>query len=90
MDGVEVMSKDIKYTDKDLLSILDSNLHLINLSIASLEKRLDFLRSEKVEIERLISILDQRIKQQSSVSTDNAESNHTIVILDELEDDEND
>jgi len=80
------MSKDIKYTDKDLLSILDSNLHLINLSIASLEKRLDFLRSEKVEIERLISILDQRIKQQSSVSTDNAESNNAMVILDELED----
>ena len=80
------MSKDIKYTDKDLLSILDSNLHLINLSIVSLEKRLDFLRSEKVEIERLISILDQRIKQQSSVSTDNAESNNAMVILDELED----
>jgi len=84
------MSKDIKYTDKDLLSILDSNLHLINLSIASLEKRLDFLRSEKVEIERLISILDQKIEQQSSVSTNNAESNYTIVILDELEDDKND
>jgi len=80
------MSKDIKYTDKDLLFILDSNLHLINLSIVSLEKRLDFLRSEKVEIERLISILDQRIKQQSSVSTDNAESNNAMVILDELED----
>ena len=80
------MSKDIKYTDKDLLSILDSNLHLINLSIVSLEKRLDFLRSEKVEIEKLISILDQKIEQQSSVSTDNAESNHAIVILDELED----
>jgi len=84
------MSKDIKYTDKDLLSILDSNLHLINLSIVSLEKRLDFLRSEKVEIEQLISILDQKIEQQSSVSTDNAESNPTIVILDELEDDKND
>ncbi len=90
MDGLEAMGKGIEYTDKDLLFALNTHLHLTNFSIDSLEKRLESLKSEKVKIEQLISILDQKIKRQSSASTNTLGLSPTIVILDELKDDGND
>lgn len=84
------MSKDIKYTDKDLLFAANTYLHLMNFSIDSLEKRLEFLKSEKAKVEQVISMLDQIVKQQDSESINNVESNTTITILDELKDDKND
>jgi len=90
VDGLEVMDKDIKYTDKDLLFAANTYLHLMNFSIDSLEKRLKFLKSEKAKVEQVISMLDQIVKRQASASTNNVKSNPTITILDELKDNEND
>lgn len=90
MDGLEVMDKDIKYTDKDLLFAANTYLHLMKFSIDSLEKRLKFLKSEKAKVEQVISMLDQIVKLQASENINNVELNSTITILDELKDNEND